>query len=766
MTKARPLWLILVNGAFALFYDVLVKHAAPPAGGCMTWADAPAKHNAFWADGKPPVDAGSFCAQQARGSANKTCAPTTAKPNIDHGSICPTAYCVSALSGELEFCNSALGVPEQVNIQIAGSDAVVLQWITFEVTAPADAPFVTLMGDDGADGIVHRGVTHAHVTGGKRTYYMHFVRLEDLAPRARYNYTVQSGGAGAVASDVFSFRAPYASGETRIALYGDMGVYTWNNMANLQRENELETADLIIHAGDHCYNELDFDERRADGYMQAFEQTIANVPWMPVVGNHEFYTASTGHELSRYLDSTWQKWGPMDVAGDSEAAYGGVGGGVTSATTALGAFLSAGNSHGAGTTVSGHSVVSNTSRYFSVDFGLVHLVALSLNGYNGVDTCTDECNAAQVEWLKRDLAAVDRSITPWIVAMSHFPFYYRAVPLGDNQEQLAATWAAEDARNLKAPWNVAERCEYPDKNGNSHSKSCRPEGWDNSSWVSSGERADAGEGVESGAQPPIPQKSAISQLEPLFDEFGVDLYWAGYGQACLPCYITRLSLFSAPDAYVFSFPVHQFLYCRHIHFYQTFDGPVRNGKVLMDGTHNPTGTVHVCSGNGGPPSPSSCEDYCQKGAGKREWAGCKMCIQQPYSYTRLTAHNATDLLWEQVSNADNSIIDTWSIHQDKHGAFTNVTEATGYSELFGHSVSLPAYVQYNTSAGVVEAGYPRAYGNKSFPGIPAQLDAAVPHYQDGKSVYFFKVTTNARGSACMPCVLLTLPLLTRIRVHV
>jgi hypothetical protein len=27
------------------------------------------------------------------------------------------------------------------------------------------------------------------------------------------------------------------------------------------------------------------------------------------------------------------------------------------------------------------------------------------------------------------------------------------------------------------------------------------------------------------------------------------------------------------------------------------------------------------------------------------------CIGQPYSYTRLTAHNATDLLWEQVSVA-------------------------------------------------------------------------------------------------------------------
>ena len=82
---------------------------------------------AFWAAGAPPSDAGSYCAQQAKGSANKTCAPNTRyHTNIDHGSICPTAYCVSNVTGEIAFCTSALGVPEQINIQIAGPDAVVV----------------------------------------------------------------------------------------------------------------------------------------------------------------------------------------------------------------------------------------------------------------------------------------------------------------------------------------------------------------------------------------------------------------------------------------------------------------------------------------------------------------------------------------------------------------------------------------------------------------------------------------------------------------
>eukprot|EP00662_Eupelagonemidae_sp_cell21_P023602 gene23602-25632_t len=322
-----------------------------------------------------------------------------------------------------------------------------------------------------------------------------------------------------------------------------MGVYSWNNMGNLRDDCVRNTkADLIVLAGDNCYNEGDWDERRTDGYMQAFQDTIANVPWMPIVGNHEFYA---GTKLSRYLDSTWEKWEPLPMEGRDEALAAAAAGGHTSATSALGAFLSAGNHHGPATAAGGSSggVASNTSRYFSADFGLVHLVALSLNGYNGVDTCTAECNAAQVAWLKEDLAAVNRTATPWVVAMSHFPLYLSQ--LGDTEEERTPL--------SQMPWMVAEECEYE-----GHSRSCVPKGW----------RPDLRNNLTLG--------DARGDLEPIFDQFGVDIYWAG-----------------------------------HIHFYQTFDGPLRGGN---------------------------CTQYCGK-----DLKGCKLCIAQPYSYTRMTAYNATDL---------------------------------------------------------------------------------------------------------------------------
>ena len=49
------------------------------------------------------------------------------------------------------------------------------------------------------------------------------------------------------------------------------------------------------------------------------------------------------------------------------------------------------------------------------------------------------------------------------------------------------------------------------------------------------------------------------------------------------------------------------------------------------------------------------------------------------------------------------------------------------------------YWKYDMSAGALYSGYPTVYGNGTgnWPGIPESLDAAVPQWSDGKSVYLF-----------------------------
>ena len=204
---------LLITPASALFYDVIQPHLVPPKGGCVPWSEAGAKNDRLWANGAPPANAGAYCAQQAKGSVNSTCAQAG---GLRHGSICPTSYCISNATGVLTFCTSADGVPEQVNVQIASPDAVVVQFITFETASPSKPPSVHLGTASGKlDNIVH-GVSHQHVTAGGRIYYMHYVRLNGLTSRGRYYYRCQSGSSDGVPSDEFSFRAPYASGVTRI----------------------------------------------------------------------------------------------------------------------------------------------------------------------------------------------------------------------------------------------------------------------------------------------------------------------------------------------------------------------------------------------------------------------------------------------------------------------------------------------------------------------------------------------------------------------
>ena len=337
---------VLVAGASADMYNVLSPHLLPPAGGCKAWSDAP-EMNKYWVGGKAPADAGASCAQQGMGNPAATW-------DSDMGSGAQAhviaAYCVGKSSGKLEMCTSGKGVPEQVNVQVASGDSVVLSFVTFEDDEPTDPPTAKVTVAGGAAATL-KGVTHKHVTVGCtagsipgpkgsppvkvdcRTYFMHFIKVSAMTPKATYSYTVQSGGKGAMESAKFTFRAPYSDGVTKIALYGDMGVYSWNNMQNLYEDVVTnQTADLIIHAGDHCYNEGDDDERRADAYMQAFEQVLGNAPWMPIVGNHEFYA---GTNLTRYLDSTWDEWGPLNSTAEHEWGEDGLSG-ATSADSALG----------------------------------------------------------------------------------------------------------------------------------------------------------------------------------------------------------------------------------------------------------------------------------------------------------------------------------------------------------------------------------------------------------------------------------------------
>ena len=98
---------------------------------------------------------------------------------------------------------------------------------------------------------------------------------------------MRSGASGAPWSSEFTFRAPYPAGDTKVAIYGDMGHSRYNNMKNLQQDCAAGTIDAIVHMGDHCYDLGLGHDAHGDAYMNAFQPVLAECPWLPVIGNHE-----------------------------------------------------------------------------------------------------------------------------------------------------------------------------------------------------------------------------------------------------------------------------------------------------------------------------------------------------------------------------------------------------------------------------------------------------------------------------------------------
>jgi hypothetical protein len=219
------------------------------------------------------------------------------------------------------------------------------------------------------------------------------------------------------------------------------------------------------------------DDLRGDGYLQAYSRLVAKVPWVPIIGNHEYYD---GDNAYRWLNQT--NFVPL-IDDNTTAAHGNARdgssssssktqpflrshpqadgaaednriranraslgarrpGGWSTATRALGHTLApsmfmgmadvpssshaptatarqpGGNSShgtnlnqmstssartssaGASTSTSQHPR-SNTSRFFSVDLGLGHFIALDGNVYtNKLDRSWMN---AQLKWLEADL---------------------------------------------------------------------------------------------------------------------------------------------------------------------------------------------------------------------------------------------------------------------------------------------------------------------------------------------------------------------------
>lgn len=243
---------------------------------------------------------------------------------------------------------------------------------------------------------------------------MHTVVLTHLEPSNRYFYRFGSDIHGW--SAVYSFTAPPALQATtpvHFLAYADMGVdgapaATSTAVRAFQDIVSGGYDAFLLHVGDISY-------ARGQGFVwDAFfhlvEALATRVPYMVSIGNHEYdYVTGGAHDPSGATGADGRmafrpSWGNFGDDSSGECAVPMV--------------------HRWHAPATGRGLF-----WYSFDYGSVHVVQLS-SEHDWTRGST------QHAWLAQDLAAVDRTVTPWVVLTTHRMLY--TTQLGEDADLAVA----------------------------------------------------------------------------------------------------------------------------------------------------------------------------------------------------------------------------------------------------------------------------------------------------------------------------------------
>ena len=198
----------------------------------------------------------------------------------------------------------------------------------------------------------------------------------------------------------------------------DGSLETSQYMASLATINRLThhepSARLLLHTGDISYARG--FSTQWDVYWDLMAPLTTRLPYMTAIGNHEHNWPRPDDRFPTHTDS----------GGECGIAY---------------------------TRRTGMPVPSEQQPWYAFNLGPVHFIVYSTEHY------VHEGNGnAQYEFIKRDLEAVNRTRTPWVVVGGHRPMYVDAVawsPLErTNEDQAVATYLRQSLEPLFLQYKV------------------------------------------------------------------------------------------------------------------------------------------------------------------------------------------------------------------------------------------------------------------------------------------------------------------------
>ncbi|XP_030509452.2 purple acid phosphatase 23 isoform X1 [Cannabis sativa] len=307
--------------------------------------------------------------------------------------------------------NVTSNFPEQIAIALSSSPTSIwVSWVTGDAqiglnVTPIDPSLVASEVWYGK-----RSENYSNVQKGVSTVYsqlypfqgllnytsgiIHHVKLEGLEPGTKYFYKCGDSSIPALSEEHMFETLPKPSPNAypnRIAVVGDLGLTSnttttidhlvQNNPSMILMVGDLSYANQYRTTGGKgapCFSCAFPDapiretyQPRWDGWGRFMEPLISRIPMMVIEGNHEIEPQVSGITFKSY---------ETRFAVPSEESG------------------------------------SKSKFYYSFDAGGIHFIMLGAYvDYNAT--------GAQYAWLKKDLVKVDRSVTPWLVAAWHPPWY-------------------------------------------------------------------------------------------------------------------------------------------------------------------------------------------------------------------------------------------------------------------------------------------------------------------------------------------------------
>jgi hypothetical protein len=138
---------------------------------------------------------------------------------------------------------------------------------------------------------------------------------------------------------------------------------------------KLRGFDAVLHNGDLGYDLNDYNGRVGDIFGRISEPIAANFPYMTVPGNHEDHSNATHYKARYNMPETEENQG-MDT-------------------------------------------------FYSFNLGAAHYIMFDTETYTFHHEGSEGARQTQNNWLREDLkkANEERSVRPWIIAVSHHPLY-------------------------------------------------------------------------------------------------------------------------------------------------------------------------------------------------------------------------------------------------------------------------------------------------------------------------------------------------------